>query len=112
MTALNSESNGSPLQLLVRRFSKFKKFNFFFFGGGGGGAYLCKLLGGHGPPCPPYSYGPGTWIIFPYQLLPLLLMEHFDSLPIQFRHNEHIHERGLVQNFYLDKMTAIIIIHL
>ena len=31
---------------------------FFFFFWGGGGAYLCKLFGGHGPPVPPYSYGP------------------------------------------------------
>ena len=26
---------------------------FFFFFFGGGGAYLCKLLGGTAPPCPP-----------------------------------------------------------
>ena len=26
------------------------------------------------------------------QLLPQLLMEHFDTLPIQYRHIEHMHE--------------------
>ena len=26
------------------------------------------------------------------QLLPQLLMEHFDTLPIQCRHSEHMHE--------------------
>ena len=31
------------------------------------------------------------------QLLPQLLMEQFDALPIQCRHIEHMHERGLVQ---------------
>ena len=32
-------------------------FFFFFFWGGGGGAYLCKLLGGTAPPCPPIPTG-------------------------------------------------------
>ena len=32
-----------------------------------------------------------------YQLLPQLLMKQFDTLPIQCRHIEHIHEEFLAQ---------------
>ena len=34
------------------------------------------------------------------QLLPQLLMEQFDTLPIQCRHIEHMHEGVLVQKKY------------
>ena len=34
------------------------------------------------------------------QLLPQLLMEHFDTLPIQCRHIEHMHEEVLLQKFF------------
>ena len=40
------------------------------------------------------------------QLLPQLLMEQFDTLLIQCRHNEHMHE-GVWLNFFFDKMTAV-----
>ena len=33
-------------------------------------------------------------------------MEQFDTLPIQYRHIEHMHE-GVWLNFFLDKMTAM-----
>ena len=35
------------------------------------------------------------------QLLPQLLMEQFDTLPVQCRHVEHMH------NFFFDKMTIM-----
>ena len=38
------------------------------------------------------------------QLLPQLLMEQFDTFPIQYRHIEHMHEGE--KNFF-DKMTAV-----
>ena len=42
------------------------------------------------------------------QLLPQLLMEQFDTLPIQCRHIEHMHEGVLVQKkIIFDKMTAV-----
>ena len=34
------------------------------------------------------------------QLLPQLLMEHFDTFPIQCRHIEHMHAEVLVQKKY------------
>ena len=40
------------------------------------------------------------------QLLPQLLMEQFDTLPIQYRHIEHKHD-GVWLKFFLDKMTAM-----
>ena len=42
------------------------------------------------------------------QLLLQLLMEQFDTLPIQYRHIEHKHE-GVWLNFFsfFDKMTAV-----
>ena len=40
------------------------------------------------------------------QLLPQLLMEQFDTLPIQYRHIEHMHE-GVWLKKRLDKMTAM-----
>ena len=39
------------------------------------------------------------------QLLPQLLMEQFDTLPIQCRHIEHMHEG--VWFIIFDKMTAV-----
>ena len=41
------------------------------------------------------------------QLLPQLLMEHFDTLPIQYIHIEHMHEGVWLKNYIFDKMTAI-----
>ena len=41
------------------------------------------------------------------QLLPQLLMEQFDSLPIQCRHIEHMHEGVCFRNFFFYKMTAV-----
>ena len=32
------------------------------------------------------------------QLLPQLLMEQFDTLPIQYRHIEHMHEGAWLKN--------------
>ena len=40
------------------------------------------------------------------QLLPQLLMEQFDTLPIQCRHIEHMKEVGL-EKIIFDKMTAV-----
>ena len=37
------------------------------------------------------------------QLLQQLLMEHFDTLPIQCRHIEHMHS----EKIFFDKMTAV-----
>ena len=39
------------------------------------------------------------------QLLPQLLMEQFDTWPIQYRHTEHMHE-GVWLKKKMDKMTA------
>ena len=33
---------------------------YFFWGGGGGGIFVQIIGGGHGSPCPPYSYGPAA----------------------------------------------------
>ena len=42
------------------------------------------------------------------QLLPQLFMEQFDSLPIQCRHIEHMHEGVWFRNyFFFDIMTAV-----
>ena len=41
------------------------------------------------------------------QLLPQLLMEQFDTLPLQCRHIEHMHE-GVWLKIIFDKMTAMI----
>ena len=41
-----------------------------------------------------------------YQLLPQLLMEQFDTLSVQCRHMEHMHEGVWFRNFF-DKMTAV-----
>ena len=41
------------------------------------------------------------------QLLPQLLMEQFDTLPIQYRHIEHMHEGVWLKIFFFDKMTAM-----
>ena len=40
------------------------------------------------------------------QLLPQLLMEQFDTFPIQCRHIEHMHEGVWFRNYFFDKMTA------
>ena len=42
------------------------------------------------------------------QLLPQLLIEQFDTLPIEYRHIEHMHEGVWLKNFFFDKMTAMI----
>ena len=34
------------------------------------------------------------------QLLPQLLMEQFDTFPIQYRHIEHMHEGIRLKNFF------------
>ena len=42
------------------------------------------------------------------QLLPQLLMEQFETLPIQFKHIEHMHEGVLFRKkIIFDKMTAV-----
>ena len=41
------------------------------------------------------------------QLLPQLLMEQFDMLPIQLRHIEHKHEGVWLEKIIFDKMTSI-----
>ena len=41
------------------------------------------------------------------QLLPQLLMEQFDTLPIQCRHIEHMHEGVWVRKIIFDKITAV-----
>ena len=46
------------------------------------------------------------------QLLLQLLMEKFDTLPIQCRHIEHMHEGVWVTKNNFDKMTAVRIIPL
>ena len=40
------------------------------------------------------------------QLLPQLLMEQFDTLPLQYKHIEHMHE-GVWLKTKIDKMTAM-----
>ena len=41
------------------------------------------------------------------QLLPQLLMEQFDTLPIKCRHIEHMHEGVWLRKNIFDKMTAV-----
>ena len=41
------------------------------------------------------------------QLLPQLLMEQFDTLLLQCRHIEHMHEGGGSEKMIFDKMTAV-----
>ena len=41
------------------------------------------------------------------QLLPQLLMEQFETLPIQFKHIEHMHEGVCSEIIILDEMTAV-----
>ena len=41
------------------------------------------------------------------QLLPQLLMEQFDTLPIQCRHIEPMHEGVWFRKLFFDKMTAV-----
>ena len=41
------------------------------------------------------------------QLLPQLLMEQSDTLPIQCRHIEHKHEGVWCRKTFFDKMTAV-----
>ena len=41
------------------------------------------------------------------QLLPQLLMEQFDTFPIQSRHIEHMHEGVWFRKIIFDKMTAV-----
>ena len=41
------------------------------------------------------------------QLLPQLLMEQFDTLPIQCRRIEHMHEGVGAEKIIFDKMTAV-----
>ena len=39
--------------------------------------------------------------------LPQLLMEQLETLPIQYRHIEHMHEGVWLKNNNFDKMTAM-----
>ena len=41
------------------------------------------------------------------QILPQLLMEQFDTFPIQYRHIEHMHEGVWLKKIKIDKMTAM-----
>ena len=43
------------------------------------------------------------------QLLPQLLMEQFDTLPIQCKHIEHMHEGVLFRKIIFDEMTGFCI---
>ena len=45
-----------------------------------------------------------AWIVplWADQLLPQLLMEQFDTLPIQCRHIEHMHEGVYIFSFFTD----------
>ena len=45
-----------------------------------------------------------TWV---NQLLPQLLMEQFDTLLIQCRHIEHMHEGVWLKKNFFDKVTAM-----
>ena len=40
------------------------------------------------------------------QLLSQLLTEQFDTLPIQYRHIEHMHEGVWLKKSFFDKLTA------
>ena len=42
-----------------------------------------------------------------HQLLLQLLIEQFDTLPIQYRHIEHMHEGVWYKKIIFDKMTAV-----
>ena len=50
-----------------------------------------------------------AWIVPSWadQLLPHLLMEHFDTLPIQCRHIEHMLEGVWFEKTIFDKMTSM-----
>ena len=50
-----------------------------------------------------------AWIVplWDDQLLPQLLMEQFDTLLIQCRHIEHMHEGVWFRKNNFDKMTAV-----
>ena len=50
-----------------------------------------------------------AWIVplWANRLLPQLLMEQFDTLPLQCRHIEHTHEGAWFGFFFFDKMTAV-----
>ena len=41
------------------------------------------------------------------ELLPQLLMEQFDTLPIQYRHIEHMHAGVWFKKMIFDKMTSV-----
>ena len=41
------------------------------------------------------------------QLLPQLLMDQFDTLPIQYRHIKHMHDGVWLKKIIFDKMTAM-----
>ena len=41
------------------------------------------------------------------ELLPQLLMEQFNTLPIQYRHIEHMHEGVGSEKITFDKMAAV-----
>ena len=49
-----------------------------------------------------------AWIVplLADQILPQLLMEQCDTLPIQYRHIEHMHE-GVWLKYFFDKMTVM-----
>ena len=41
------------------------------------------------------------------QLLPQLLMEQFDTLPIQYRHIEHMHEGVLLPQLLMEQFDTL-----
>ena len=41
------------------------------------------------------------------QLLPQLLMEQFDTIPIRLRHIDHLHDGVWLKKLIFDKMTAM-----
>ena len=50
-----------------------------------------------------------AWIVplWADQLLPQLLMEQFDTLPLQNRHIDHMHEGVGSEKIIFDKMTSM-----
>ena len=50
-----------------------------------------------------------AWIVplWADQLIPQLLMEQFDTLPLQYRHIDHMHEGVGSEKIIFDKMISM-----
>ena len=68
---------------------------------------LVYSLGRSTPTTDNYSLKRLLYIHWAVKLLPQLLMEQFDTLPIQYRHIEHMHEGVWLKKIFFDKMTAM-----